>query len=570
MSKQSRQRSGRLTAAAGANDIPPTAPVGPRTNAAPRQNPTIASQPEIKSHSATKGLFAHIQTNNIKSLLVFMAFLFFIQVILAAVVIVSLAFDTGEQTDSLFSPFNQSAPSGPNSRGFSSLKTDIEDDYNRERLAQRNRPVLDVSLRDFEKIWHALFVQKRIFKGGALWILGYSLIFVIGGIFSAAIFVRRQTGAHRVSKFDEPRLYSIIEQLTAGRGLPMPGVEVIECSGRNAYASGFHPRNSAIGVSRGLLDALNDAELEAVLAHEVAHIEGRDNRLMTFANVSVGAISAIGRTIIDKAYEMPFLFVVTAFFTILASPIVNLILFLILVFGAWAGAEAIRLLIFKKREFIADARAIEIMKSPEALISALMKVSRNDTITGINPDVQAMMISNLSGTNQATHPTIAARIRAIEETTSVNYADINAVENYVSMANLHRPGRISDQIAEKAGAASFGKRVQSAHHQSTRGQSSESEQLIEGEKLNQIYKYYKSYQDFISGVSKPAGKRHFLSRLSMMFMVWFAVPLLWAISWLSAMIGVPWQLTLCLLVGGLFAWKYSADQSLQLHHSTAC
>ena len=68
----------------------------------------------------------------------------------------------------------------------------------------------------------------------------------------------------------------------------MPAVEVIESSGRNAYASGFHPQNSAIGASRGLLDNLNNAELEAVLAHEVAHIEGRDNRLMTIANLVYG------------------------------------------------------------------------------------------------------------------------------------------------------------------------------------------------------------------------------------------------------------------------------------------
>ena len=522
--------------------------------AAPTPDPAIAGGPEIKSHSATKGLFAHIQSNNIKSIVVFIVFVFLIQVILIAVTIVAMPYDTANQTSNINSASTIRDPAGSGFNGFSSLNFDGKDRHDRVKQNQRNRPVLDVSFSDFENIWDYLFVQKKLYQGGALWIMGYSLLYIIGGIFSAAVFVRRQTGAHRVDKTDEPRLYAIIERLTITRGLPMPGVEIIEAQGRNAYASGFHPRNSAIGVSRGLLEALNDAELEAVLAHEVAHIEGRDNRLMTFANVTVGAISAIGRTVIDKAYEMPIQFFLVAFFSILIFPIINLVLFLILVMGAWAGAEAIRLLISQKREIIADARAIEIMKSPEALISALLKVSRNDEITGLNPDVQAMMISNLSGTNQATHPTITARIHAIEQTTSVNYADIRAMENIVSAPNgtaRHKPWHTSRQKLDAAGTASYDER-----HKSTQQQSSESEQLIEDVNLDKIYKAYKRYEDGMTAITDPKNNFRFGTWMVIVFASLIIVSAISFVSWLSNMIGIPWQATIFMIIGGWFFWKY--------------
>ena len=507
--------------------------------AAPTPDPAIAGGPEIKSHSATKGLFAHIQSNNFKSLIVFVVFLFLMQVILVAVTIMALPFEKGNYRSSLSVVSTLGSPDKSGLMVMDAQAVDIVDEYEQENIS-----ALQTIATDFVRIWDALANYKLTSESMPLWILGYSLVYVISGIFSAAIFVRRQTGAHRVEKFEEPRLYAIIERLTITRGLPMPGVEIIEAQGRNAYASGFHPRNSAIGVSRGLLDALNDPELEAVLAHEIAHIEGRDNRLMTFANVSVGAISAIGKTMIDKVYGTPIQSIVAAIIFAMLLPLVNTIIFLLLIYSAWVGAEAIRTLISQKREFIADARAIEIMKSPEALISALTKVSRNDEIAGLNPDVQAMMISNLSGTNQGTHPTIAARIYAIEQTTSVNYADIKAMENIVSDPGSHGPRSRSHQASGEAGAASFGKREKTTHQKSSEG-----EQLVEGEKRDQVFKAYKRYERTMTDWANPARKFRLSTRMAFIF-----VPMIAA--WLSNLIGIPWQATILMIIGGLFVWKY--------------
>jgi len=132
--------------------------------AAPTPDPAIAGGPEIKSHSATKGLFAHIQSNNIKSIVVFIVFVFLIQVILIAVTIVAMPYDTANQTSNINSASTIRDPAGSGFNGFSSLNFDGKDRHDRVKQNQRNRPVLDVSFSDFENIWDYLFVQKKPIK----------------------------------------------------------------------------------------------------------------------------------------------------------------------------------------------------------------------------------------------------------------------------------------------------------------------------------------------------------------------------------------------------------------------
>ena len=425
-----------------------------------RRQPATACEPGPQSHSATKGLFGHIQSNNAKSLVVFVVFLFLVQVVQFAIMILFVPVERGEYvqgpliTDEMIMPSGKfqtisNRPGGPKSnKNSGSIK--ISGSFKNSE-AQKNLSVLETVSKDLDIIWDALVKKGKIYEGHSLWIFIPSILYVLGGAWFASVFVRRQTGAVRVGQSQEPRLFTLVERLTVARGLPMPAIEVIESTGRNAYASGFHPSNSAIGVSRGLLNSLNDAELEAVLAHEVAHIEGRDNRLMTFANLCTGAVSSLGRNLLESASQSPIRVFIVILFLFAFASVTKFMLFFLLAFGAWGVAELMRMLISQKREFIADARAIEIMKSPAALISALIKVARDDKIDGINTDVQAMMISNLSDTEAGTHPSIAARIKAIEETTTVNHADIASIANQIDRQDWGGQQNVEHVEPEKAG-----------------------------------------------------------------------------------------------------------------------
>jgi heat shock protein HtpX len=500
-------------------------------------NPTAAAMAQAPpTHSATRGLFGHIQANNFKSITVFAVFLLLIQAIQLAILILMVQPEHGRDlTKPLFSNEMMSPMASVQHRLGASKQT--LDQVQKKRVAPKT--FLENIWMELGLIWTALITSGRLYEGRTLWIFIPSILYVVGGIWFAAVFVRRQTGAHRVGRKEEPRLHRIVEKLTISRGLPMPAVEVIESSGRNAYASGFHPSNSAVGVSRGLLDNLNDAELEAVLAHEVAHIEGRDNRLMTFANLCTGAVSSVGRNIAQWVSDSPINAIFIVFFLCLI-PIVKTALFVALIFGSWCIAELVRLLISQKREFMADARAIEIMKSPAALISALQKVAQNDEIDGLAPEVQAMMISNLSDVGAGTHPSIEARILAIEETTSVNWADVQAVRRQPAPAD-------AGYIDEAAAGAGFGRR-----RRRKQGEVPDQVTYLENEKLEGVYSFMVALDRTAVSVTNKLAKVMVYAP----FLTWLMIPVAIGAAILSGLTGLSVSTSIFVVIGGIVCWWY--------------
>ena len=105
------------------------------------------------------------------------------------------------------------------------------------------------------------------------------------------------TGGEDVTRKQQPRLYNLLENLCVSRGIPMPKLKIMESDARNAFASGLNRRQYAITVTTGLLKALNDQELEAVLGHELTHIRNGDVRMMVIAVVIAGVISFFGEMI---------------------------------------------------------------------------------------------------------------------------------------------------------------------------------------------------------------------------------------------------------------------------------
>ena len=282
-------------------------------------------------------------------------------------------------------------------------------------------------------------------------------ILAVGGWFAFAFFahrelIRQATGAQGLSRMLDPRLYNLVENLTILRGLPMPRLEVIETTALNAYASGFSPQHSTIAVTRGLIDTLNDAELEAVLAHEVTHIRNRDVRLMMVATIFVGILSYVSQVMRRQTSPDGALSRVIAIADFMVVALAVAMSMLANLFGVLAHFALSR-----SRELLADAGAVELTKDPDALIAALRRIEGHDKIEDLPPMMEAMMISSRIDGLYATHPTIAERVEALQL-----YAGARRDKARVA-AHRRKPARVdlSRDLVQEAiapGVRSFGKR----------------------------------------------------------------------------------------------------------------
>lgn len=244
--------------------------------------------------------------------------------------------------------------------------------------------------------------------------------------------VRQGTGARTVSHSSEPRLHNMVETLAIGAGLPTPAIEIVESGALNAYASGWTPADSVVGVTRGLLQNLSRDELDAVLAHEITHIRYRDVRLMTVAAIFLGFLASGSRMLggRDGARTRNLLIRTSGGAGLLIAAAAMVIGML-----AWTLGVLSKLAISRAREFVADAGAVELTKNPDALIRALQKISAHDENLDIPDHLRAMLIwSPLDGL-LASHPSIEGRIAALE-----SYAGGRRVVAPAPQPGFHRAG----------------------------------------------------------------------------------------------------------------------------------
>lgn len=230
--------------------------------------------------------------------------------------------------------------------------------------------------------------------------------------------IRMISQANPVTRLEEPQLYNILENLCISRGIPMPALEMIESNARNAFASGVNTKTYSITVTRGLVQALQPDEIEAVLGHELTHILNRDVRLLMVTVIFTGMIGFAAqilwsnlryalwmpRSSNDERRGSPFLF----YLAIMA----------ILLIGYMASLLA-RFALSRRREYLADAGSIELTHNPEAMMRALMRISGQDRIEHVTDDVSLMCIENSKAFLGifATHPPIEDRIQTISEAT---------------------------------------------------------------------------------------------------------------------------------------------------------
>ena len=252
-------------------------------------------------------------------------------------------------------------------------------------------------------------------------LIGVAIWFLIAYFANTAI-IRSATGARPLERKENKRVYNLVENLCMAQGMTMPKVNVIEDDSLNAYASGINNSTYTVALSRGIINKLNDDELEGVIAHELSHIRNRDVRLLIVSIVFVGIFAMLTQI---------------AFRSLLHSSggrsrdrdgkgtvIMMLIALLVAIIG-YFFATLMRFAISRKREYMADAMAAEMTRRPQALASALKKISRDPNIEAVTrDDVAQMFIEHpierkqlFSGFSNlfATHPPIQKRIAVLEQ-----------------------------------------------------------------------------------------------------------------------------------------------------------
>jgi heat shock protein HtpX len=238
--------------------------------------------------------------------------------------------------------------------------------------------------------------------------------------------IDRSTGAKDVTRDEEPRLYNLLENLCISRGIAMPKLQIIETDVMNAYASGMHEKQYKVAVTRGLVNTLDDQELEAVLGHELTHIRNGDVRLMVVAVIIAGVITFAG--------EMVF----RGFFNSGSSGgtrwrsggsssssggkkgggggALAVIIALVIIAIAWFLSLVIRFALSRSREYLADAGSVELTKNPDAMISALRKIEGKSEMPAVPSGIMEMCIENQKNSIAdmfSTHPSVQRRVEKL-------------------------------------------------------------------------------------------------------------------------------------------------------------
>jgi heat shock protein HtpX len=227
------------------------------------------------------------------------------------------------------------------------------------------------------------------------------------------------TDAQGVTRAEAPALYNLLENLCISRGMPMPTLRVSEEPGLNAFATGLNQKQYSITVTRGLIDTLDDQEIEAVLGHELTHIRNGDVRMLVIAVVIAGVISFFGEMVFRLLFQ-------TTYYgggrrsggdgDRKSGAGIAILIGLGLIALAWILSIVIRFALSRRREFLADAGSVELTKNPDAMISALRKIEGRGDIPSANSAVMEMCIDNpRSGFSNIfdTHPSVDARVEAL-------------------------------------------------------------------------------------------------------------------------------------------------------------
>lgn len=229
------------------------------------------------------------------------------------------------------------------------------------------------------------------------------------------------TGGREVSRQDQPRLYNLLENLCISRGIPMPKLKVMDEGALNAFATGLNQKQYSITVTTGLLERLDDPEVEAVLGHELTHIRNGDVRMLVIAVIIAGVVSFFAEMFFRLMFNWGGGFRMgrgRSDGDRKGGAGAAILIAIVMIALAWLLSIVIRLALSRSREFLADAGSVELTKNPDAMISALRKIEGRGELPGATSAVMEMCVDNpREGFADlfATHPSVDRRAAALVE-----------------------------------------------------------------------------------------------------------------------------------------------------------
>lgn len=263
-------------------------------------------------------------------------------------------------------------------------------------------------------------------SSGLIFALGISLSYTAFSWFFGDKLVLSSNGAHEIKTRDQnPYIWNMVENLSIASGQPMPRVYLIPDNALNAFATGRDPKHASIALTSGIVQALENEELEGVIAHELAHVKNEDTKLMMLAAVLVGVLSIFGDWMFrgallggrgdreNRGNGGQILMIAGIIFLIL-SPIIG---------------QLIQLAISRQREYLADASGALLTRYPEGLARALEKIQHSGVpVTRASTATAHLWIADPSGTAKSslrsklsglfsTHPPVEERIKRLRANT---------------------------------------------------------------------------------------------------------------------------------------------------------
>ncbi len=248
--------------------------------------------------------------------------------------------------------------------------------------------------------------------------IGVGIWFLIAFISHSAM-ISASTGSRPLSRKENMCVYNLTENLCISVGMKIPKINIIDSPVLNAYASGINEKTYAVTLTRGIIEHLDDRELEGVIAHELMHIRNKDVRLLIVSIIFVGifsfAVNALFRMVImgggrrrdnnNRPDGSVFLIA------------------LVIAIVAYFFSILFKFALSRKREYMADAGAVEMTRNPQAMANALRKISGNSDLQTRSDDVKELFIDNspkpgfFSGFMGlfSTHPPIEKRIAFLEQ-----------------------------------------------------------------------------------------------------------------------------------------------------------
>jgi len=265
---------------------------------------------------------------------------------------------------------------------------------------------------------------------GLIWSIGLALlmgvVMALAAYYGGTSAILAVSGAKPIHKQDDPQLYNIVEELAIASGSPVPRIYLIDDTAPNAFATGRDPRHAVVAITTGLREKLNRDELQAVMAHEMSHVRNYDIRFAMLMAVMVGMVvlmcDAFRRMLWYGSFggrrrrsssrggggggAIVLVLLIAAVILSIIAPIL---------------AKLIQLAVSRQREYLADASAVELTRHPQALASALAKISNDKEVLEVaNRATQHLYIVNPIKQFEArahsmfnTHPPIKDRIQRL-------------------------------------------------------------------------------------------------------------------------------------------------------------